>query len=229
MVKKKKTSFRSSFSNSKRKSQDTSQITVNKQGVDDDIPSTPVDETIPNPNFFWGSGTFELPNGDIYEGEYCCHKSGIIWREGIGTYKTKDGHVYIAKWENDQILYSPETHITYPNKDMYSGAIKKNKYNGVGTYHFNNNLSVTALFENNKPVGELMLTDFNNHMWKGKELNFGIMHKLTKRISALILKNTVNNCNDIYIITNLVLAIVYIVKFKLITSYLIAVNNLVSP
>lgn len=124
-------------------------------------------ETLPNPNFFWGEDEFNLENGDRYKGQYCCHKSGIIWREGNGTYMTKDKQVYRGKWENDQLLDSPESYVKFPTGEEFYGPIKNGKYSGEGTYILNNMLEITSHFENNKPIGEITLTDYEGNLWKG--------------------------------------------------------------
>lgn len=36
-----------------------------------------------NDNFYVGRDIFKLPNGDIYDGEYMAHRSGLVWREGM--------------------------------------------------------------------------------------------------------------------------------------------------
>lgn len=33
-------------------------------------------------NFYLGKGSFNLPNGDTYNGEYVAHRNGLVWREG---------------------------------------------------------------------------------------------------------------------------------------------------
>lgn len=65
--------------------------------------------TEPKEEFINGSGKFAFPNGDLYEGDYCAHISGLVWREGSGTYTTKDGHVYVGKWYNDKIVENSGT------------------------------------------------------------------------------------------------------------------------
>lgn len=41
------------------------------------IEPEPLDE-----NFYIGQGTFDLPNGDSYVGEFVAHRNGLVWREG---------------------------------------------------------------------------------------------------------------------------------------------------
>lgn len=127
----------------------------------------PVPTTLPNPNFYWGTDTFQLENGDIYEGEYCCHKSGIIWREGAGVYATKDGHIYSGLWENDQLKNSPDSRIIFPTEDEYNGSIINGRYSGEGMFIFSNKLILKSNYENNIPVGEITLIDYEGHLWKG--------------------------------------------------------------
>lgn len=125
-------------------------------------------ETIQNPNFFFSSGTFLLENNDEYNGGYGCHKSGIIWREGWGVYTTQDGHLYQGKWENDQLLASPETAILYPSDHHYQGGVLNGKYSGHGYYLFDNDLLLESEFLENKPTGTIQLYDYDGHQWEGQ-------------------------------------------------------------
>lgn len=134
----------------------------------ENLEKPPEPETIQNPNFFFGTGTFVLENNDVYDGGYGCHKSGIIWREGWGVYTTRDGHMYQGNWENDQLLDSPETAILYPSGHRYLGVTLNGKYSGQGHYIFNNNLLLTSEFLENKPTGTIQMYDYEGHLWEGQ-------------------------------------------------------------
>lgn len=124
-----------------------------------------------HPNFYFGYEKFKFKNGDSYEGEFCAHRCGIVWREGKGTYKTKDGHYYEGKWENDQLLSSQDTVIKYPDGIIYEGNVVHGKYSGLGTYIVRKNIYISSYFENNRPTGEVLLLDPNGNYWRGQITN----------------------------------------------------------
>lgn len=56
-----------------------------KSSNKDDVPKADYMELArQDPNFYIGSSNFEFPNGDKYEGEFCAHISGLVWRQGKG-------------------------------------------------------------------------------------------------------------------------------------------------
>lgn len=122
-------------------------------------------------NFQTGTETFYFPNGDKYEGEFCAHRNGIVWREGFGKYTTKDSQIYSGYWYNDKLIEKQYITIEFPNGDQYNGPLMKNKYSGSGMYCFNNNLQVFCNFFENKPIGMFLLNDFNNRLWLGEEIS----------------------------------------------------------
>ena len=99
-----------------------------------------------------GKGRAELPNGDIYEGEYVDgqrHGKGMYQfrngarydgtysqnkKEGEGTFYYPDGSKYEGEWKNDQ-RHGYGTY-TYPNGDTYEGEWEEGLRNGQGTYTY---------------------------------------------------------------------------------------------
>lgn len=126
------------------------------------------EDTIPNPNFYFGTQLFKLENGDVFDGGYGCHKNGIIWREGWGVYSTRDGHLYQGVWENDKLLDSPQTAILFPTWHQYLGSIVNGKYSGAGIYILDNQLILTTEFLDNKPAATITLEDYEGHLWQGE-------------------------------------------------------------
>nr|CAH7715270.1 unnamed protein product [Callosobruchus chinensis] len=118
-----------------------------------------------DPDFYRGSSKFEFPNGDIYEGEFCAHRSGLVWREGLGVYTTKDGQTYKGSWLNDKLINTVE--IRFPGGNQYHGELKDSKYNGDGMFVTGEDLAVICKFVDNKPSGDLLLLDFKGHEWHG--------------------------------------------------------------
>ncbi|GLV39426.1 hypothetical protein CBL_13305 [Carabus blaptoides fortunei] len=121
---------------------------------------------INNPNFYFGSDAFLLKNGDCYIGGFCSHKSGIVWREGLGVYNTDDGHSYHGFWDNDR-LNGTQTTIKYPSGAQYLGSLKRGKYSGTGTLTLNSEITLNCNFKKNVPLGDVTMKDSNNITWKG--------------------------------------------------------------
>lgn len=121
--------------------------------------------------FYRGNGKFSFPNGDTYEGDYCAHRHGIIWREGLGTYVTHDGQIYSGNWKDDKLIENLDVNVKYEDGAEFNGKLYKNKYKGVGVYKFENDLRLSCDFTDNKPTGELILFDNTNHIWMGKTDN----------------------------------------------------------
>ncbi|KAJ8953562.1 hypothetical protein NQ318_002982 [Aromia moschata] len=130
--------------------------------------SAKIDELIAlDPDFIKGESKFEFPNGDVYEGEYCAHRSGIVWRQGVGTYITNDGQIYKGEWRDDQLVDSKDVDVSFPSGVEYYGKIVKSKYTGPGMYILENKMSLLCEFLGNKPYGEICLVDINGREWRG--------------------------------------------------------------
>ncbi|KAG5872104.1 hypothetical protein JTB14_031046 [Gonioctena quinquepunctata] len=120
-----------------------------------------------DPNFQKGQFTFIFPNGDKYQGEYCAHRSGVVWREGYGTYTTIDGQSYSGLWVDDKLVEEEQLEIRYPNGSEYYGNLLENKYNGPALYVVQPKLHLLCQFSQNKPFGALLLVDPNGREWYG--------------------------------------------------------------
>ncbi|XP_076223088.1 radial spoke head 1 homolog isoform X2 [Nomia melanderi] len=97
-----------------------------------------------------GHGKALLPNGDMYEGQYCKglrHGQGLYvfkngaryegeWRHGVkycqGTFWYPDGTRYEGEWKRDK-KYGFGVYY-YVNGDIYEGSWKKNHRHGMGSY-----------------------------------------------------------------------------------------------
>ncbi|CAG9774008.1 unnamed protein product [Ceutorhynchus assimilis] len=120
-----------------------------------------------DPDFHLGTGNFDFPNGDSYEGEFCAHSSGVVWRQGKGKYTSKDGQIYVGEWDGDALLENKDVEITYKDGSKYYGALLQSQYTGPGVYQLQENLALTCTFAENKPTGEITLVDPNLKMWYG--------------------------------------------------------------
>ena len=85
---------------------------------------------------FWKNGMKEghgrclfVSNGDFHEGEY---KNNV--RHGPGTYKWKDGRVFVGHYVNDS-RHGKGT-FTYPNGERYEGDFKHGEKHGFGRFEF---------------------------------------------------------------------------------------------
>ncbi|XP_017769914.1 PREDICTED: uncharacterized protein LOC108557771 [Nicrophorus vespilloides] len=117
--------------------------------------------------FYNGTNTFKLPNGDEYIGDYWAHRSGSIWREGEGIYHTKDNQTYEGRWKDDKLMDGTPVMITYYDGTTFKGSLLKNKYKGPGTYILRNGMEIHGQFENNKFKDDLILVDFDGRLWHG--------------------------------------------------------------
>ncbi|CAG9854498.1 unnamed protein product [Phyllotreta striolata] len=131
----------------------------------------PVEDTthIEDPNFYYGyGGTFNFLNGDVYEGDYVAHISGLVWREGKGTYRTRDGDIYSGKWYNDQIAEDEDFEITYQDGSKYTGRIVKSHYEGSAVFMAQEGFHVFCNFAGNKPDGEICMVDVKGREWNAQ-------------------------------------------------------------
>lgn len=121
-----------------------------------------------DPNLYFGTAEFILPNGDMYVGEYCAHRHGLIWREGKGKYITKDGQTYEGDWRDDKLIERTELVIKFPTGEEFHGSTVQDRYTGPGIYTMENTMDISCEFANNKPTGNIMLIDINGRVWGGK-------------------------------------------------------------
>ncbi|KAJ8981006.1 hypothetical protein NQ317_014873 [Molorchus minor] len=148
-----------------------------------------IDELIAlDPDFIKGEASFMFPNGDTYEGEYCAHRSGVVWREGNGTYTTQDNQIYKGRWKDDLLVDTEDVDVNYPSGDQYFGRIVKNKYTGPGIYILKNKMSLLCNFLGNRPTGEICLVDITGREW----------HGIAEETEALLLPEHIyfNNINE---------------------------------
>ncbi|XP_060522414.1 uncharacterized protein LOC132699615 [Cylas formicarius] len=117
--------------------------------------------------FYSGVSKFNFPNGDSYEGGFCAHVSGLVWRQGIGTYTTKCGQFYRGEWDADKLLENVDAEITYPDGAKYMGKLLNGKYSGPGIYQLEENMSIICNFAENQPVGSIAMVDPNGIIWHG--------------------------------------------------------------
>ncbi|KAL3272782.1 hypothetical protein HHI36_014242 [Cryptolaemus montrouzieri] len=121
-----------------------------------------------DPDFHRGSSTFTYPNGDKYEGQYCAHISGLLWKEGSGTYYCQDGQSYQGKWYDDRLVEGDVVKITFKDKSVYEGLLEKYKFKGSACLTVPGDLKLILEFVENKPVGDVILLDNVGRPWFGK-------------------------------------------------------------
>ncbi|KAF5270696.1 hypothetical protein FQA39_LY01434 [Lamprigera yunnana] len=119
-------------------------------------------------NFFFGEGDFIMSNGDTYTGEYFAHRRGLVWKEGYGIYRTKDGEIYEGKWLNDKLRDNELQKIKFSNGDEFCGYSIDEKFDGPGTLTLECKMDISCMFKNNKPVEEVTLIDINGRIWQGQ-------------------------------------------------------------
>lgn len=120
------------------------------------------------PDYYYGASTFfRMPNGDTYFGEFCAHRAGLVWREGLGVYTTHDGQIYEGEWREDRLVETKPVRIKFPNGTEYFGKIAKGKYSGAGVYMLPNGFAVSSNFSENKPTKETVIIDVLDKLWCG--------------------------------------------------------------
>lgn len=119
------------------------------------------------PDYYYGTSTFQFPNNDRYEGEFCAHRIGLVWREGYGTYTTHDGQIYKGEWKEDKLVETKNVKVTFPNGAEYSGKLSKGKYSGPATYTLPNGMIINSDFTENKPSKDTILIDVLDKLWCG--------------------------------------------------------------
>jgi len=112
-----------------------------------------VGDTHPETNERHGKGRAELPNGDIYDGEYengKRHGKGVYKfkkskarydgayadnkKHGEGTFYYPDGSIYKGSWAEDKRTGTGT--YTYPNGDTYEGGWAMDARDGFGVYTY---------------------------------------------------------------------------------------------
>lgn len=139
------------------------------KGKKSHVSSTTVTDTTAAdlPEYHYGTSIFKFPNGDQYEGDFCAHRIGLVWREGYGVYTTHDGHTYEGQWEKDKLVESKPVKVTFPSGAEYLGKLSKGKYSGPATYTLPNRMIISSDFNENKPTKETIIIDPSDKLWHG--------------------------------------------------------------
>ena len=131
-----------------------------------------------------GQGTFNLPNGDQYIGEWKDHKrhgQGTYnyldgnqyigeWKDntkhGKGTYTWSDGSQYIGEWKDGN--YHGQGTLTWANGDQHIGEWKDSKKNGQGTYTYEDGSQYIGEWKDNTKHGKGTFTFANGDQYVGE-------------------------------------------------------------
>lgn len=118
-----------------------------------------------------GSGTFILPNGGRYEGEWQKFEGDILKRHGHGTYaEGEDGkYGYEGNWDND--VMSGHGVFKYPSGAVYDGSWVNNEYHGPGKYTWPDGSFYQGDWVHNRMHGVGVYRDKNSEQWKGSFFN----------------------------------------------------------
>lgn len=93
---------------------------------------------------------------------------------GLGVYTTAEGDSYSGNWEADKLTVNGLAIISYNDGSKFEGFIKEWSYTGRGKYTYPDGSVLAGDFVDNCPVGPLVLTDPNGHVWMGvAEQGFG--------------------------------------------------------
>eukprot|EP00794_Sanderia_malayensis_P010943 gene10943-12104_t len=132
-----------------------------------------------------GVGKAQLPNGDIYEGEYSKGKrhgkgkymfgNGAIYKgsyyegkkDGQGTMIYPDGTKYEGAWKNN--VKRGKGIYTYQNGDIYDGFWSEDRRQGHGKYIFNieeTTLEIAGKWQKGKLHGPAKI-NFKEHSFEG--------------------------------------------------------------
>lgn len=87
---------------------------------------------------------------------------------GYGVYTTAEGDSYTAHWENNIIDSKETTIVSFNDGARFEGFLKDFCYSGKGKYTYPDGSVLTGEFSDNCPVGHLVLTDPNGHIWLAK-------------------------------------------------------------
>ncbi|XP_045451218.1 phosphatidylinositol 4-phosphate 5-kinase 2-like [Melitaea cinxia] len=114
-------------------------------------------------------GSFKHDTGDIYEGFFEAKKKDkSVKMHGPGTYTTAEGDTYFGEWDADRLGVNEDVCIKFTDGSKYVGKIKDWSYSGRGKYFYPDDSVLECDFSENTPVGNLTLTDPNNHKWLGR-------------------------------------------------------------
>ncbi|XP_028041721.1 uncharacterized protein LOC114251593 [Bombyx mandarina] len=120
-------------------------------------------------------GLFKHDTGDTYDGYFEAKKKDrSVKMHGPGVYITAEGDSYKGVWENDRLGANDEVTIHFSDDARYEGQLKDWSFWGPGKYYYPDGSVVRCDFNDNCPVGNMVLSDPNGHVWLGKaELGCG--------------------------------------------------------
>jgi hypothetical protein len=81
-------------------------------------------------------------------GEEKCIEGDCV--NGQGTYTLPDGRIYVGEFKDNK--YHGQGILTFPDASKYMGEFKDGKYNGQGTYTLPDGRIYVGEFKNGKPV-----------------------------------------------------------------------------
>ncbi|KAJ8712387.1 hypothetical protein PYW07_005229 [Mythimna separata] len=119
--------------------------------------------------FVHDEGFFQHDTGDTYEGEFEAKKKDLtVKMQGYGVYTTAEGDSYKGHWDADKLVATDVTVISFNDGSKYEGLVKDWTYSGHGNYTYPDGSVLAGEFVENCPVGYLVMTDPNGHIWLGK-------------------------------------------------------------
>ncbi|CAI2379165.1 unnamed protein product [Moneuplotes crassus] len=115
-------------------------------------------------------------NGDTYEGEI---KASTGKKHGTGTYKWKDGRMYVGDWV-DGVKEGKGNHY-WPHGDQYEGEWKNDKRHGQGVLSWRDGETRTGRWLDGRQNGHGVNTYPNGDRYEGnfengKKNGYGVMH-----------------------------------------------------
>jgi hypothetical protein len=137
-------------------------------------------------------GTFTLPDGDKYVGEF---REGKF--HGKGTYTWADGNYYIGEFRDD--LRNGQGTNTFASGSKYVGEFRDGNYHGQGTYTWADGRKYVGEFQNDKSHGRGTLynvngTVFSSGMWRDDQF---LPSGDTNANTATLLAEAVKKCRDL--------------------------------
>ncbi len=135
---------------------------------------------------FSGKGRYQLPNGDLYEGEFengAFHGTGrwtgsdVTYRgefkqgkyEGQGELIHKDGRKYRGGFERGQ--YHGKGRYENRAGEVYEGDFQHNEFTGTGSFSQSDGTRYEGEFLNWRPHGTGSFTDANGNLYQGQFVN----------------------------------------------------------